>query len=75
MKNKEVFWSSIIALICIICAFLIHWILFLPAIIIMIRNKKILGITKENSNKKTEIELKNLINNEETKEEKIDKEK
>jgi predicted RND superfamily exporter protein len=47
MKNKEVFWLSIIALVCIIFAFFIHWILFLPAVIIMIKNKKTLGLDKK----------------------------
>lgn len=47
--NKKVVFLSIIALICIVLAFIVHWIFIIGAIIIMfINQKELLG---KNQNK------------------------
>ncbi len=40
MKNKKVVINSVIALICIFLAILVHWIFIIPAVILMILNQK-----------------------------------
>jgi len=40
MKDKKVVLSSIIALICIVLAFIIDWLFLIPAVIIMLINQK-----------------------------------
>jgi hypothetical protein len=42
MKNIKVFLLSLIALVCIVLAFLIDWLFLIPAVIIMLINQRIL---------------------------------
>jgi hypothetical protein len=42
MKNKKVFFLSLIAFICIVLAFVIDWLFLIPAIIIMLINQRLL---------------------------------
>ena len=49
MKNKKVTILSLVALACVILAFVIDWLFLIPAIIIMLINQR--ELMKNNKNK------------------------
>ncbi|MBC8435287.1 hypothetical protein H8D91_02175 [archaeon] len=38
--NRKVVWLSVIAIICVILTYTVHWLFIIPAIVIMIKNHK-----------------------------------
>lgn len=53
MKNKQVFFSSLFALVFVVLGIVIDWLFLIPAIIIMIKNqKKLIGKNKTKKSSK-----------------------
>lgn len=57
VKNKQVVFLSIIALICVVLAFIVDWIFLAPAVIIMLINQRKLMKKEPNSQEKSKKEF------------------
>jgi len=60
LKNKRVFFFALIALVCVVLAFLVHWAFIIGAVILVILNQRELF---KNSHKKVDTKTKLSSNN------------